>query len=574
MVKDSERERAGGKVVVLVVVGLLLLVGAGWAAAYVGAGDKVPRGTTVAGVDIGGRTPAEATTTLESEFADRAEAPVIVSIEGSTEEVAPSELGLSVDHEASVAAAGGGESWDPQRLWDYYTGGDDLEAVVLVDDEVMQTALERLDSDLGQEPVDGAVVFEGAQVVTTEAVTGRTLDLDQAREAIVAAYLSEEGGDPATAELMLVDDEPAIDAGDVQAALDDFANPAMSAPVTLLFDDSPVRLTPRQYAGALAMKARDGELVPTLDQKRLTRLVAAAISDGGAPVDATVRLVDGEPKVVPAKPGVTYEPDDVADAFLDLVARPEGEREVAVEATVAKADRTTAEARKLRITERVSTFTTYFPYAEYRNTNIGRAAEIVDGTVLEPGDVFSMNDIVGERTRENGFTEGFIISDGIFKEDLGGGVSQLATTLFNAMFFAGLKDVEHKPHSFYIDRYPVGREATVAFGAVDLRFENDTPYGVLVDTNVVPSTPSSQGSVTVSIYSTKYWDITTTTSDRYAFVPPATRRLDTPDCYPNEGYSGFQIDVTRFFRRAGEDELVREEVFHTDYTPSDTVICE
>ena len=90
--------------------------------------------------------------------------------------------------------------------------------------------------------------------------------------------------------------------------------------------------------------------------------------------------------------------------------------------------------------------------------------------MLKPGETFSLNDTVGERTEANGFTKGFIISDGIFKEDLGGGVSQMATTTFNAMFFAGLEDVEHKPHSFYIDRYPVGREATVAWGAVDLRF--------------------------------------------------------------------------------------------------------
>ena len=74
----------------------------------------------------------------------------------------------------------------------------------------------------------------------------------------------------------------------------------------------------------------------------------------------------------------------------------------------------------------------------------------------------SLNDTVGKRTRANGFTKGFIIEDGVYQEDLGGGVSQMATTVFNAMFFAGLKDIEHKTHSFYIDRYPVGREATVA----------------------------------------------------------------------------------------------------------------
>jgi vancomycin resistance protein YoaR len=184
-----------------------------------------------------------------------------------------------------------------------------------------------------------------------------------------------------------------------------------------------------------------------------------------------------------------------------------------------------------------------------------------------------MTDIVGERTRANGFTDGFVISDGILVEDLGGGVSQMATTTFNAAFFAGLEDVEHKPHSFYIDRYPVGREATVAWGAVDLRFRNDTPHGVLVTTSVTPSTPSTSGVVTVSMWSTKTWDITTRTSDRYAFTEPDTRRLDTADCYPNEGYGGFDVDVWRYFRRPGSSELVRTEKFNTTYTPSDTVIC-
>ena len=174
----------------------------------------------------------------------------------------------------------------------------------------------------------------------------------------------------------------------------------------------------------------------------------------------------------------------------------------------------------------MSSFTTYFPYAEYRNVNIGRAAELVDGTLLKPGETFSLNDTVGERTEENGFTKGYIINDGILVQDLGGGVSQMATTTFNAMFFAGLEDVEHKPHSFYIDRYPIGREATVAWGAVDLRFRNDTPYGVLIDTSFTDSTPTSSGAVTVTMYSTKWWDITTSTGERYNLTQPKTRRID------------------------------------------------
>ena len=235
---------------------------------------------------------------------------------------------------------------------------------------------------------------------------------------------------------------------------------------------------------------------------------------------------------------------------------------------------TTKDARALKIEEEVSTFTTYFPYADYRNTNIGRAMELINGTVLKPGETFSLNDTVGERTAENGFVKGFIIEDGIFKEDYGGGVSQSATTTFNAAFFAGLEDVEHKPHSFYIDRYPVGREATVAWPSVDLKFTNTTPYGVLIQAGITPSSPSAQGSATVTMWSTKYWEITTSESERYNLTQPETRVLNTEDCYPNEGYGGFDIDVTRHFHLPSDPSQDHDEVMHTHYTPSDTVICQ
>ena len=566
---DPGREKAGGRVVVVMLLGLLLLLGAGYAAAYVVAGDKVPRGTTIAGVDVGGRTQVQAVLALEAGLSERSTAPIPVAVDGTSEEVTPEQAGLAVDYATSVEAAGGEESWEPGRLWDYFTGGDDLDAVVMVDEDAMTQTVDELIAAAGTLPKNGDVDFRGNRVKVTDPRMGEAIDADEARAALEAAYLQ----DGETAELTLAPAAPAVDEADVQRALDEFANPAMSGPVTLVFDESRVRLTPGQFASALDMRAQGGELVPDLDEEALIDLVDGAISKDGAPVDATVRIVDGKPRVIPARPGVSYEPDDVSEAFLDLVVRPGGEREQKVKATVAEADFTTREARALRITERVSTFTTYYPYAEYRNVNIGRAAELVNGTILEPGEEFSLNDTVGERTRENGFTEGFIISDGIFKEDLGGGVSQMATTTFNAMFFAGLEDVEHKPHSFYIDRYPVGREATVAWGAVDLRFRNDTPHGVLITANVTPSTLSSQGVVTVSKYSTKYWDITTSTSDRYNFTEEQTRTLRTEDCYPNDGYAGFDVDVKRFFRRAGESELVRTETFSTTYTPSDTVIC-
>ena len=566
---QPKRERAGGRIVVLVIVLLVLLVAGGYAAAHQVAGDKVPLGTTVSGVDVGGMTRDEAIAELEDAFGARAAEAIRVEVQGGrTDEVQPGEIGLAIDYAATVDAAGAGDSWSPGRQWDYFTGGDDIDAVVDVDEALLSDRLAELSEGLGVPPKDGRITFTDGQVDVVEPVPGEAVDTDAAREAITEAFL----GDEDSVELSVTEAEPDIDDGDVQEALDGFANPAMASAVTLVFGESDVRLQPRQYAKALSMVPEDGELVPRIDERKITRLVKGATSNG-EPVDASFKLVDGKPKVVPAKPGVEFVPADVVAVFTDLLSAPEGERTGEVEASVREADFSTADARALGIKRKISEFTTYFPHADYRNINIGRAAELVDGTVLKPGETFSLNETVGERTAENGFTIGYTIQNGILKLDYGGGVSQMATTTFNAMFFAGLEDVEHKPHSFFIDRYPEGREATVAWPDLDLSFRNDTDYGVLIHATVTPSTYSTQGVVTVQMFSTKVWDIESQTSGRYNYRAPATRYLQTPDCESFTGYSGFDVDVTRIFRLHGEDEVHHTEKFHTAYTAADSVVC-
>ena len=567
---EQPRDKAGASVVVWLLLGLVVLFGGLYVAAHYVAGDKVPRNTTVSGVRIGGHPQAEAAQRLEAGLADKVNRDIAANVEGQPVAIAPAQAGLGVDYEASVAEAGGEESWDPVRLWNYFTGGDAFEAEVVVDDTAFETYLAGLDEQHGATARDGAVSFDGARVVTKKARTGAALDPSDTLAALRTAFLEDEPGEVA---LEMTDVVPAIDASDVEETLDTFASPAVAAPVTLSFEGSNVKVFPADYTAALSLVPTDGELVPTLDAAKLTEVVGAKVTSG-APVDATVTLVNGTPQVVPAKPGVTFDEQQLEAGFLETVAKPQGERTLALTAKVAQPAFTTQDARALKIREQVSTFTTYFPYAEYRNVNLGRAAELIDGTVLKPGETFSLNGTVGERTEANGFTKGYIISDGILIQDLGGGVSQIATTTFNAMFFAGLEDVEHKPHSFYIDRYPIGREATVAWGAVDLQFRNDTPYGVLIDASVTPSTPTTSGSATVTMYSTKYWDISTTVGERYNLTQPEVRRIDDLKCHANEGYGGFDIDVVRYFTPVnGNTETRDDEVFSTTYTRSDTVNC-
>ena len=569
-VDDGPRDKAGARVVLWLFLGLVVVFGGLYVAAHYVAGDKVARGTTVSGVSIGGHPQEEAAQRLQAGLAEEVSRDIEVTIEDTPVAIDPAAAGLSVDYEASVAEAGGERSWDPVRLWDYFTGGDTFQAVTTVDEAAFAAYLADLDEQHGATARDGAVTFDGGEIVTTKAREGKALDPDTTRAALEAAFLDE---DPSPVALENTTVVPDIDATDVRAALNSFASPAVAAPVTLSFGGSDVKVFPADYTAALSLVPTNGELVPTLDGPMLLELVSTRVTSG-APVDATVALVNGTPQVVPAKPGVTFDPAQLEAGFLDAVAKPQGERTIQLDAKVAKPDFTTRDARALKITEQVSTFTTYFPYAEYRNVNIGRAAELVNGTVLKPGETFSLNDTVGERTEANGFTQGYVINDGILTQDLGGGVSQMATTTFNAMFFAGLEDVEHKPHSFYIDRYPIGREATVAWGAIDLRFTNDTPYGVLIQANVKPSTVSSSGVVTVSMYSTKHWDITTKTGEQHNLTEPQVRRINDRVCHPNEGYGGFDIDVIRYFTPVGANTETREpETFSTTYTPSDTVIC-
>jgi vancomycin resistance protein YoaR len=327
-------------------------------------------------------------------------------------------------------------------------------------------------------------------------------------------------------------------------------------------------------AASIEFLPQNGTLVPALDAKKLRRNAQPAIKrvELVEPRNATVRLVKGKPKVIPAVDGTTVVADDLKKAIEPVLTKPAAERTVSVQLTGAKATFSTADAKKLGIKQVTGQFTTYFPYLPYRNINIGRAAALINGTLLKPGDVFSLNQIVGERTKANGFTEGFIIKDGRFRKELGGGVSQSATTTFNAMFFAGLKDVFHKPHGLFIDRYPAGREATVAWPSLDLKFQNDTKYGVLVQAYIVKGTPSRKGSITVKMWSTKTYDkIVATQPIKSNFKPGRDVTDDSKNCEPTSPVQGFDVSYQRLFYQNGS--VVRRENFSWRYAPTDRVTC-
>ncbi|MGZ4776851.1 MAG: VanW family protein [Oryzihumus sp.] len=558
------------RVIPWLLVGLVVLFGGAYAAAYAVSSSRVPRGTTVSGIEIGGLTQDVARARLEDRLSALAARPVTLVANGVRERVVPADAGLGVDVQATLDRAGGGRSWDPTRMWDYFTGGDVLAPVVTVDDAALTAAVRQVAADADEPAKDASVTFADGEALTHPPQDGTVIDQPAAVRLLRGAFL----GDDTPVELPTRAVEPAIGKRQLSAAMAAFANPAMSGPVTYQIAGEPVVLRPQDFSQALSMRPAGSRLVPHLDDQVLLAAVRPAMRRvARAPQDATVQLVRGRPTVLPARNGVTYDPKDITRSFLGLAAGTDQGRMLAIRSVAARPEVTTADARAWRITEKVSEFTTHFPHADYRNTNLGRAAGLVNGTVLKPGDTFSLNKTVGERTAANGFTKGFMINDGVFKEDLGGGVSQVATTIFNAAFFAGLEDVEHQPHSFYVDRYPVGREATVAWPTIDLKFKNTTPYGVLVQAWIDPSTPSRQGAMHVRMWSTRYWDIKAGASPRYHQTQPRTRHLHGSGCVPHQGYGGFDVDVYRYFYRHGSSTLDHEETMHTHYTPTDTVIC-
>jgi vancomycin resistance protein YoaR len=566
---EPRSSRRRWRVAVGVVVTLALLGGA-YLAAYAYAGTTVPAGTTVLGIDIGRLTQSEAEDKLREELPPVADAPMTLLVETDGYEIVPSESGLNVDVSATVRAAGVGAS-DPFRLIEsIISGGGPVDPVVVVDDESLEATVDEVADDADREAVEGAIAFAEGTIEVTLPQDGRTVDRSAARDEITDSYLVRS----APVDLPVAGSPAVVTEAEVNRALEDFAEPAMSAPVPLRSSLGSSELSTVLLSGVLSMQAdADGVLQPVMDAEALLEDSQDQLDQlGEDPQDAAVAIRDGSPVVIESEDGQAPDTSTFSDDVFAALTKSGDARVVAVPLQTATPDFTTADARSSGVTQVVAEFTTYYPGdSDYRNINIGRAAELANNTFLQPGDTFSMNGVVGERRLDRGFVEGGTINNGRYSTGVGGGISQLATTLYNAAHFAGFDDVEHHPHSFYISRYPEGREATVSWGLLDLRFRNNTPHGAVVQSYIDPSTPGSQGSVTVRIWSTPYWQVDSVIGNRFNPTPYEQLRISAPDCIASGGSNGFDVVVTRTLSRNGAVQE-REEDF-VRYQPTPQVVC-
>ncbi|MEV0095020.1 VanW family protein [Streptomyces sp. NPDC050738] len=559
---------AGGAVVVgaggLYLAGLLL------------AGDGIADGTQVRGVDIGGLSRSEAREKLEKQYAGPASAPLAMKIGDRTVEVDPVRAGLGFDAGQTVEQAARPGGANPLTvIGNLFGSGGDIDPVVRVDEAKARTALQGLSKTYDQKVRDGGVSFTDGTAKEIQARSGQTLDVDRAVETLRSAYLaSDKGGKPATAVtgLPTKETEPTISAGEARRALRAFGEPAMSGPVTLTVDGKRLVIGQETLGRHLAMAPdSEGRLQPELDAKALLAdpaLAASLAQVSPKATNAQLRL-DGDKAVVVADAGTGLEITDKAlgKAVLPLLTK----TGTAARSAEATAERTEPEvtrenAARLGLREKMSSFTVDFEKAPYRTTNIGRAAELINGSFVGPGETWSYNKTVGERTKANGFVDGTMILDGQYTKAAGGGVSAVATTMFNAMFFAGVKPVEYGAHSFYIERYPEGREATVAWGSLDLKFKNDSGKAIYIEAKATDT------SVTINFIGTKKYDaVEATKGPRTNVKQPAERTSTSAQCVPQPPLEGFDVTVERIFKKDGDE--VKREPFRTHYTPRDKVTC-
>jgi hypothetical protein len=544
------RESEGGRVVLALVLGLGLLAGGAYTAAYLAAGDKVPVGTTVGGIDIGGQSPAAAMDMLRDGLADRVDTPFTVTVNGRTQQVAPSAAGLAVDYAASVRGAGGGRSWRPSRLWTYYTAGTSSNPVVSLDQDRLATLLKRLDHSDGRRARDGSVVFQRQAFTVRSPRPGLVLDPRAAGTAFWNAYLTD---DPSV-ELRMSETPPTIDNAAIQRFVRRFANRAMAAAVELHFGRATLHLSPAAYGHLLGARRVGNRLRPAVRARALSRLVnhqliGAAI---GRPKPAAVALVGGHPQVVSARPGVTYRPHDVGLALLRAIGS--AHRTARVRPTPAEASFTDADARDLGIRRQVSRFSVDLPRGP-RGEVLESAVRRLDGTLLTPRRSLSLRGLLGAAT------------------PAGKSGDALATAVFNAAWLGGMQVTAHaSPRSYdaVAPMAPVGRDASLRAGQ-DLVFTNDTRYGVLVSAVVSPATASRSRSLTVTLWSTPGWTIGSSAGSRTHAVAAGRDVRREKSCTPRDGRDGFQVTVTRRFSREGAVDHTSS--YTVSYAPADAVVC-
>jgi vancomycin resistance protein YoaR len=552
--------------VVVLAAGLL-------AAQELTAAGEVRRGVRVGGVDLSGLSRAAAGDRLRAAAGPVQASPLTLRAGAATMRLPRSRAGVELDVEASVAAAmavGRGGLFDLHGLTGWFRRVE-LPWRARVVTARLDRQLAALDRKVGSEVREPTLRIGGASgagAVPVELVAGRpgrAVDPAGAQAALLAAAAAPAG---ATVELPIGERPPSVAPEAARAAADRAAT-LLQAPVEVTAGDGRADLRPADLAPLVRTRVAGDELRLRLDPAGLDRLLRRQAGFAYTePRDARFEPTGAGVRIVPGVAGLEVVPGKAAAAVLAAGTAAGGTgRSAALPTTVTQPELTTKEAKGLGVKEVMSTFTTTFNAGDVpRVHNISLIAAAVHGSLVRPGQVFSMNAATGQRTAAKGYRTAHVIQNGEIVDGLGGGVCQAGTTMFNAAFFAGLPVIERRNHSLHISHYPMGRDATLDWPSTDLKFRNDSPYGIYITSRATPST------LTFTFWSTsRGYKVTASTSAASNFRAPSTRYKDDPtlpkgkEVVEEPGSSGFDVTVSRTVTKGGS--VVRRDSFVSNYVP-------
>jgi vancomycin resistance protein YoaR len=539
--------------------------------------DCVRRGVRVAGEPMGLVREADARARVEALAARLAERSLDVTLGGSRHTLSAARVGFKLDASATLGAAlglgRGPRALDNARVWlAGFVRDDDVSLVGSLDEAALDEALRELAVEaIADAPFEGRLAVEGGKVKVEPPRPGRGIDLAKARALVLAALLDPRVG---VVELPLEERPPRMEASAFEAAREK-AERIVSGDVVLTNEAHGVRvtLTAAELGEALVTElGPSGAIEVSLDVRRLDKPLARARAKLESPAQ-DARIVVDEKDRVRIEPSTT---GTRIDEKLFVKSALEGALSRGRTASFAVDDGaapkfSTEEAERLGIKGVVARFETHHACCQKRVDNIHRIADLINGVVVAPGERFSVNDHVGPRTEARGFVLAPSIADGEMVDTPGGGVSQFATTLYNALLDGGYAIVERKPHSWYFSRYPVGHEATLSYPKPDLVFRNDTSAGVLIKVEY------GSTFVRVKLFGDNGGrKVERKVSGRFDWVPPPVEHVANDALDPEKekvkerGARGFSVYTSRIITMP--DGTRREDKRKVVYRPRERVV--
>jgi vancomycin resistance protein YoaR len=442
----------------------------------------------IAEADVGGKTEDEALNTAEALEIGRLTRLATFVVDGETVQLEPGHTGLDIVEDQAVAeamAVGRTGNFATQFLhWlTHIFATTRIELEGSVDETAVNAIFDRWDEEVIARPISlGSVELVEGELVANYPATGTGVDRGPAQQIVLDALLADAA---APTEVPTVTVEPLLTAADVDSALAE-ARLMLAAPITVTYDGEASEVTVDQLEEAFVSETVTNsppQIVNSFDPEVIDAFLLPIREQFEAePVDAELRIQDDNTvTVIPGSNGTRIDEVETAQRLYQASLTTEREAQLPI-VEGAEPDVTTEYLESLNVRHLVSQFTTYHDCCQPRVTNIHKIAEAVDGTLVLPGQTFSLNDHVGERTVEKGYVDAGSIVAGEIVDTIGGGTSQFTTTMYNAVFWGGYQDVDHQPHSYYFSRYPEGIEATLFWRSIDLKFRNNREHAILIDT--------------------------------------------------------------------------------------------